>query len=155
MPFLVGSGVSLNYGFWIVIVSYPSLWEATHHYICNLCSLFSTQRIYMIKSLSNINKSKSFVSSEKEHQKKSLFSLAILLSKTNNKKGNLVAYITEKSRGRNGFGQALIWQICEVTKDVISFHFFTPPSMVVCPFLHGIRILGASTWLYVSSFDNQ
>lgn len=91
----------------------------------------------------------------KSTKKKSLFSLAILLSKTNNKKGNLVAYITEKSRGRNGFGQALIWQICEVTKDVISFHFFTPPSMVVCPFLHGIRILGASTWLYVSSFDNQ
>lgn len=109
---------------WVVIISYPSLWEATHHSVCNLCGLFSIQRIYIVRSLSNINKRKSFVSigilsvlsTEKLIQPCDFITYAI--------KGNLVAHITEKSRGRKCFGQDLIWQFGGVTK----VYFF--------PFLH-------------------
>lgn len=47
---------------WVVMVSYPFFWEATHHYMCKWCGLFSTQRISIIRSLSSINRRKSCVS---------------------------------------------------------------------------------------------
>ena len=46
----------------VVMVSYPFFWEPTYHYMCNLCGLLSTQRIAIIRSLSNISRRKSCVS---------------------------------------------------------------------------------------------
>lgn len=65
-------------------------------------------------------------------------------------KGNLLAHITQKSRGRNGFGQGLIWWFGDVNKRSDFFPFLHSAFHGVVTFSRGIKML----WLYVS-IDNQ